>query len=575
MHFQAVACENEPVVQFAARELVRYLQMTNTDCFIESSITQSNSTSPKVVCCVGLISNLVENVALSLENPDLDDGIYIDATNNRILIAGTNPRSALIAVYRFLYELGFRWLRPGTEGVYLPKRICLEGLVLHLQETASYRHRGVCIEGASSVENLMDMIDWLPKIGCNSYFLQFEDATVFLNRWYAHVNNPYLASETKTPQQTKEMTDILISEIKKRGLLLHAMGHGWTTKCMGLQDSGWEKSSSDQAINWMLAQVKGTRGLYGGIPTNTNLCYSSPRVQDRFAQVVVDYIVHHPDVDYLHVWLADLYNNQCECDQCRTLPPTDWYVRILNRIDRELQARGISTRIVVLAYQELLWPPETERLLNPDRFVLMFAPISRSFEKSCCQMERIPDIPPYQRNQITLPERLEENVAFLQQWKKRFSGDSFDYDYHLGRAHYGDPGYEKIASVLAQDIRYLKELGLNGLILCQEQRISFPTALPNYVGGLLLWNSALDYEAIARDYYIHCFGDSWYGCRRYLEAVSDAFNMDFWNGKQNVDTAQALEKLESFLQKLPALTGPVFFSQTSGQSCQLRSREIL
>lgn len=575
MHFEAIPYGSDPIIQFAADEFVRYMQMPKTDFLMTRGKCQFGRPRSQFQYCIGLISDLAPQAQIQVEDPTLDDGIYIDAWNGSAVIAGTNPRSTLIAVYRFLHELGFRWLRPGEDGVFVPECVWQVNMLVQVQETAAHRHRGVCIEGASSVENLVDMIDWLPKIGCNSYFLQFEDATVFLNRWYAHTNNPCLSAAPKSPEQTKDMTESIIREIKKRGLLLHAMGHGWTTKCLGLQDNGWEKANSSQQIDWMLAQVNGKRELFGGVPTNTNLCYSSAQVRDRFADIVVDYAARHPDVDYLHVWLADTYNNQCECEQCRTLTPSDWYIRILNQIDQMLEARHLPTRIVLLAYQELLWPPQTERLSNPDRFVLMFAPISRSFEKSCLQMGDLPSIPPYRRNQISLPEGLEENVAFLREWKKVFSGDSFDYDYHLGRAHYGDPGYSKISSVLSEDVRCLKKLGLNGLLLCQEQRICFPTALPNYMCGQLLWNTGLDPDQIAQDYYRHCFGSSWRACRRYLETVSSAFDMDFWNGKSCVDKAQALEKLDAFLKEFPSLAKQALATEPSEQKCQTCSHEIL
>lgn len=577
MHFIVTCCGKDPVLRFAADECSRYLQMANADVSFSMDTCSSESSHPTILCHIGLIQNLIPTAIVPLPDPSLDDRICIESCSESVVIAGINPRSVLIAVYRFLYELGFRWLRPGTDGTFIPESLSTSVISsLHIRETASSRHRGVCIEGASSIENLLDMIDWLPKIGYNSYFLQFEDASVFLNRWYSHINNPYLPDETKSKDRTHDMTAQLIREIKRRGLLLHAMGHGWTTKCMGLQDNGWEKSTADDSINWMLAQVNGKRTLFDGIPTNTNLCYSSPAVQNRFVQTVVEYAADHPNVDYLHVWLADTYNNQCECEKCRTLSPTDWYVTILNQIDRELTRLHLSTRIVVLAYQELLWPPETTNLINSNRFVLMFAPISRSFEKTCRQMGEIPPVPPYRRNRIDLPESLEENTAFLKMWKKQFAGDSFDYDYHLGRAHYGDPGYAKIASVLADDIQYLKELDLNGMILCQEQRISFPTALPNYVGGFLLWNSSLTYEEIASDYYIHCFGESWKDCRRYLETVSAAFNMDFWNGKRYVDTTQVLKNLKSFLHDFPSIADKAIFTSISrDQKCQQISHAIL
>ena len=575
MHFEAIPYGSDPIVQFATDEFVRYMQMPKTDFLMFRGECQFGRPRSQFQYCIGLISDLAPQVQFDVKDPSLDDGIYIDAWNGSAVIAGTNPRSTLIAVYRFLHELGFRWLRPGEDGVFVPECVWQVSMLVHVQEAASHRHRGVCIEGASSVENLIAMIDWLPKIGCNSYFLQFENATVFFNRWYAHINNPYLSPTPKSAEQTKAMTESIIGEIKRRGLILHAMGHGWTTKCLGLQDNGWEKADSTQQIDWMLAQVDGKRGLFEGVPTNTNLCYSSPQVRKRFADVVVEYAVRHPNVDYLHVWLADAYNNQCECEQCRTLSPSDWYIRILNQIDYLLESQHLPTRIVLLAYQELLWPPQTERLANPDRFVLMFAPISRSFEKSFREMGNLPSIPPYRRNQISLPEGLEENVAFLKEWKKVFSGDSFDYDYHLGRAHYGDPGYSKISFVLSEDIRQLKKLELNGLILCQEQRVCFPTALPNYACGQLLWNSSMEFVQIEQDYYVHCFGSAWKACSRYLKAVSVAFNTDFWNGKRSVDKVRALEDLDAFLENFSALAEQAFAAGSPAQMCQSRSFEIL
>lgn len=54
------------------------------------------------------------------------------------------------------------------------------------KKTASLRHRGVCIEGADSLENILDFIDWLPKMGYNSFFLQFKLPYTFMARWYHH-----------------------------------------------------------------------------------------------------------------------------------------------------------------------------------------------------------------------------------------------------------------------------------------------------------------------------------------------------------------------------------------------------
>ena len=135
-----------------------------------------------------------------------------------------------------------------------------------------------------------------------------------------------------------------------------------------------------------------------------------------------------------------------------------YYVRILNRIDALLTEKKLKTKIVFLIYEELLWAPQKEEILNPDRFVMMFAPISRTFKKSYQMPKELPASPAYVRNKITLPVNLEENLSFLSQWQKAFNGECFDYDYPLGRAHYGDMGYVHISKIIYDDIKYLKEL---------------------------------------------------------------------------------------------------------------------
>ena len=115
-------------------------------------------------------------------------------------------------------------------------------------------------------------------------------------------------------------------------------------------------------------------------------------------------------------------------------------------------------RIVFLLYQEFYGRPKRSRFQNPDRFVLMFAPISRTFEESYQIRPEYGAVMPYRRNEIRLPVDLNENMAFLRAWQEIFHGDSFVYDYPLGRAHYGDFGYVRLAEVIGHDIERLGDM---------------------------------------------------------------------------------------------------------------------
>lgn len=218
-------------------------------------------------------------------------------------------------------------------------------------------------------------------------------------------------------------------------------------------------------------------------------------------------------------------------EACQETTLSDQYVELLNEIDRLLREKGLETKIVFLLYQELLWPPIRARLEHPERFVLMFAPISRTFAASYQVEERLPPIPPYRRNRVTLPAGLGENLAFLRGWQALFQGDSFLYDYPLGRAHYGDLGYVHITRVMDGDVKRLRQLGLEGYISCQELRAGLPDFLPNYVLGRVLWNEKTDAEAVIREYFQAAYGEDWEEVLRYLSALSRGNVCDYLNGK--------------------------------------------
>lgn len=513
---------------YAARELAKYLTLiTGKDCFKIQEEIQYEPTKR------GLWIGIQEcfGINVDVEDKYLDDGITIQIAEGKGIIGGTNERSILLGVYRFLDELGCKWVRPGKNGEKLVRKDMKE-MNVSLQEVASYRHRGVVIEGANSYENVVDMIEWMPKLGYNSYFIQFMHAYSFFKQWYAHTHNPLKQPEFFDDEMAMLFTEGITKEIKKRGLLFHAVGHGWTCEAIGIPGRGWdqEKHVLTEEQRGYLALIDGKRELFHQVPLNTNLCYSNPQAQEQFVGKIVQYAKEHKCVDMLHVWVADEYNNHCECEKCHTLTPTDWYVQILNQIDKRLSEEGVDTQIVFLLYFELLWTPIQERLHNPKRFIMMFAPISRTFIDSYEDMQVVGgNIERQELNKIKLPTGVSQYVQLLEEWQKVFKGDSFDFDYHLGRAHYGDPGYYKIAEVIYKDIRKLGDLGLNGLLSCQQQRTFFPTALPSYVMGRTLWNKSVIFEDLVEEYFKAAFGEGYEACIHYLESISQVFDMDYWH----------------------------------------------
>ena len=450
-----------------------------------------------------------------------DDILSIHVHGGTGVISGPNPRSVLLGVYRYLTELGCRFLFPGKDGELFPDTVCLADSAVDVEDKPANRYRGVCIEGGNRLETLIDMIDFLPKLGFNSYFIQFRQAFVFFRRWYRHTSHPTLQDNTPYPVEEAEANMAkAVEEIARRGLVYHAVGHGWTCDPFGvpgLEWDPWTKEVPEEAKQYF-ALVNGERGLWHGVPLNTSVCFSNPECRRIMTDAVVEYAETHPNTDVIHLWLSDGHNNHCECPECQKKIPADWYLLLLNEIDAALTAKNLDTKLCFLIYCELLWPPMEETFHNPDRFVLMFAPISRTYRKTFSSDEE-GSMAPYVRNKISMPEKVADNLAHLRAWQKLFTGDGFLFDYHYMWAHHRDAGCFDIARVLYDDLQNLQKLGLNGLMSCQVQRAMFPNALGITVMAKSLWGGQT-FEEITGDYMQSLYGPYADKITAYLQELS-------------------------------------------------------
>ena len=557
-----------PTVRYAAEELRRCLAGA-TGRQVEISVGEID---PEAIN-VGLTSAFA-GVEAAVGDPEVDDVVDIDVRGGKGRIAGVNPRSALLAAYRYLTEVGCRWVRPGPDGEYIPR---IESLPdVRLREAASYRHRGICIEGSVGMEHLKDLVEWMPRVGFNGYFTQFREAHTFFDRWYGKGDNLAKEPRTISIDEARGYIRQTVQELEKRDLLYHAVGHGWTCEPFGISGMGWEKSEEPpESVRQYFAQVNGERKLWGGVAINTNLCYGNRRARRLIAEEIANYAEKHPEIDIIHFWLADGSNNNCECEMCKDTRPSDFYVMTLNELDEIMTKKGLKTRIVFLIYVDLLWPPEREKIANPDRFILMFAPITRTYSSPFTSSAKLPELPPFVRNKLEFPKQVEQNIAFLRAWQKDFHGDSFDFDYHLIWDHYLDPGYVQVADILCRDIKALKDIGLNGYVSCQVQRAFFPTGLPMTVLGRTLWNRGLSFDEISRDYFASAYGPDGKLAREYLTKISELFDPSYMRGEKprvSPEAAQRLARIPGVIEDF----GPVIERNIGGgNQCWSKSWEYL
>ena len=512
-------------IDFAAEELKKYLRMMmpeGGDVKISYDKTATDGFRLGLLADFGLDTS-------DVSDPEKDDVIYIETDTRGGIIAGANPRATLIAVYEYLRKNGCEWLLPRVDGEFIPMR---DIVPVKLRHKPTVRHRGNCIEGAVSQKIMVDFIDLMPKLGLNCFMVQFQNPIEFYNRYYLHFRNEDLrVPEPITKETCIQWTRAMECEMDKRGIMLHSCGHGWTNDPFGIDSSlAWNGTDDDVIPKENLecmAFVEGKRGIYHRRPANTQFCMSNKRARKLFVNYVADYCEKHANTDYLHLWLGDDKNNHCECEACKEHSAQDWYMILLNEVDAELTSRGLDNRIVYIVYEDLTWAPFTEKLNNPDRFIMMIAPINRDYTKSMGEPDPTLKLRPYVKNKLILPGSLQEFMLYVREWQKIWKGDIFAFEYHFWKHHQFDLSGLQIAKRLHEDTAaYLGE-GMEGMMQCGSQRGFFPNGFAFYTHARALFELDVPLSELEERYYSVAYGEDWRLFRDGLKKLSDAVPYEY------------------------------------------------
>ncbi|WZL77369.1 DUF4838 domain-containing protein [Eubacteriales bacterium mix99] len=474
----------------------------------------------------GHIRFVINPHAFAVADPKLDDAYRVAVHHGKGTIQASNARSLLLAVYHLLRSCGCSFVRPGEANERVPQ-CSLEDITASLDVVAGYRYRGICVEGSCNLEDTLGLLEWMPKVGMNSYFMQFREGYQFFERWYRNGSNP--ARQPWHFDLTIERTILprIIACVRENGLSYQGAGHGFTCECFGVPGLGWmEMDDWPEEYQYALAMRNGVRNMSYQVPLISALCYSNEEVQEKVVDSAVDYIAAHPEMDVVHFWLDDGNNNKCECENCKDTRIADFYVEMLNRLDAGLTARGLDVRIVFLAYHETLWPPQRNRLHHPERFIFMFAPIQRSFRQSFPDIASAGKMKPYCMNDQPFPKTNLEAVSHLKAWNQYLKGNHFDlrntfeFDYYLN--NFGDCGQFVQARIIYEDVHRLKQNGLNGIVNCQMQRLFGHAALPMYVLAAALLEPERSFEAIVDEFFEGAFGRDFSKMRTYWQELTDS-----------------------------------------------------
>lgn len=526
-------------VIYAAEELKKYLEMM--DSGISAEITNEQDEEG---IALGLLSDL------GLDTSDVNDAMIEDVVDVKIdslhgYITGSNERSILFGVYKYLKSAGCRWVRPGNNGEHIPKKD-MKSHKFSLRKKADYPFRGQCVEGSPSYEHLRDVILWMPKVDMNLFMIEQIVPYNYMNRWYRHTANTKLPHDDIPYEDYCDYCLRLEHLIKRVGMQLHVMGHGALNEPFGVRHmiSGQHYDVPEETKR-AFALVKGKRELFKNSPFFTHLCMSQEWVQDKVVNWLADYLKEKPYIDFLHFWLADAINNQCECEDCVKKTPSDWYVDMLNKLDAKLTAQGNDTKIIFIMYVDTLWPPTQSRFNNPSRFIMTTACGSG---KGYSDKRREGGIPEWKRNDFAIDGGLDMALTFMDGWKPVFDGPKFIYEYLFYTSHYADPGYMTFTRRIANDVKTLCVTGFDGIMSDGSQRTFFPTGLPLSLLGEFLFDTSIDTEGYIRSYLLDSFGDDWEAAKEYLEAISASFDLNALAQKTDI-TAQDTGSVDKLSKK--------------------------
>lgn len=527
---------DDQVIGFAADELKKYLwtmmpKQANPAISLNAEATD------------GFRLGLLEDFGLTEEgiDPMWDDVVHIDTDAQGGILAGSNPRSVLFAVYRYLRLNGCRFFFPGAEGEYIPRKD-VEPQQYH--HKADHRVRGYTIEGDPSMEQVAAWVDYQAKLELNLFVPS--DPFVYLRRYYERRNlTANRPAEMVTPEQCDQWLRTLESEALKRGMMLKEGGHGKIPKVLGLNPADREEYKRGEKqfpehIKKYLAMMNGKREMFRNDLYYTNLCMSQPEVRSMLADSTVKKIKENPWLCMTGVGFADGLRNHCECEECSKLRPSDFQVMIANEIDEKLTQQGdTTTKLALSTYVDLMFPPVREKLKNPNRFFLQFTPISRSYSASYTEDMVLPEPLPYIRNGWTAPKGIDQCAALFQARRKgNESVPCYAYEYHFWRAQFRDPALMTISRRIYEDVVSLKAQGIDGYQQDGSNKHFFPHSFHQFIHAETLVDRNCDYDALLEDYFSLLYGKDYKQVLAYLNGVSQAFGEKFMAGEDRAPGAK-------------------------------------
>jgi len=461
------------VEQFAAQELQRYLRRMTGATF---PIVEGK-TSGKAI----LIGEQMMPAGLIDHNKLGFDGFIYQLKPGKILLAGVSSRATLLSVYAFLNVIGCQWFAPNFDfygevtGEVIPKVDPLRVPELDQAIQPSMKYRRLDIEeGRTHTEkNLIQMIDWMPKVGMNVLQCPLNYQGEGRARW-------------------DNWRSALIPELRKRGLLVEVGGHGY-------QNFLPQETYFKQHPDWF-GMIKGERSPARRVVFET----ANPQAMDEFLHNVQAYLQAHPEIDIFDLWPPDDAEWSQSAESQKLGSPTDRQALVVNGVARLVKDSFPHVKVEFLAYQNYLFPPRDLRF--EDNTIMDFCPIDRTYQKPIWD------------------EQSASNKMYadaLRQWLKPgvFTGDIIIYTYYHKYSWRSLP--IDIPKLIMEEAHYYRTLGIRGMGIYFEPADWFTFETNQFFFARATMNANLDAVNALRDYVQERYGLAPASMENYFEILEE------------------------------------------------------
>ena len=500
---------------FAAEELATYLSIMGKTAF--NVQTSSGVASIFVGAAVSKTDSLCFS-NFEIKEPE-QYGIYTLGKN--IVLTGGDSRGVTYSVYAFLQQLGCRWIAPDY--------VFFEGSSRHIPSFSDlvYCHQGDFVdkpemkyrkfyveEGKShNVENLLQLIDWMPKLRYNTLVIPID----------------YQGSNRVKWDNWREK---LTPELQKRGIIIEVGGHGYENFLNARMENG---KLFELHPEWFGMDENGKRSS----DRHSVFCTSNRDAVGYLRNNVIEYLRFHPEIEIFDFWPPDM-DKWCCCAECSKSTSEQRHFDLVNYMAKTLREDLPKVKLECLAYSQYISPPENVKL---DSAVLLdFCPVTQNYQLQ------------FNDHRSVKNKMYDESLG---KWLETFNGDISIYSYYRKYKWRSLPNI--FPHYLQNELKYFRSTGIKGISIYSEPGDWFTYGLNYYVLGHLAQHADTDMVKLISEYTGLLFGQSAEVMTEMYEALEEIVR----NGCYFADSEpQPPEQYDKYLERVGRLAVQVRNART-------------